>query len=178
MGMLFNGHHSKKNWSAQLGNLLAHSELFNKPCTLLGNALLCARLCITWTPQVLGHLSAQEVHKFVWIKCKLPEDVHFLCTQVSKDLKCPSGAHPCAQKSISKQCTRLVNPECTSKFPICALQFFLLCALKSILPPPSLYRTFTGIHNISAGCLSRRDWLSSPGLKRERPFRVYFRSTA
>ena len=60
-----------------------------KPCALPGNALLCARLCTTSTRRlhVLGHLSAQEVHKFVCLKCKSTEDVHHLGTQVHKDLK-------------------------------------------------------------------------------------------
>ena len=88
--------HSKKNWSAQLGNLLVYSEL----TSLVHYVLLCTRLCLAWTLQVLGHL--QEVHKFVCLTCKLLEVVHLLCTQVSKDLKCPSGAQPCTQKSISK----------------------------------------------------------------------------
>ena len=61
---------------------LACTLRVNKPCALLGNAFLCARLCTTWTLQVLGHMSAQEVNKYVCLKCNLPEDVHLLCTSV------------------------------------------------------------------------------------------------
>ena len=86
-----------RTWSQQKELECATCELacalrVNKPCALLGNALFCARLFTTWTLQFLGHLSAQEVHKIVYLKCKLPEVVHLLCTHVSKDLKFPSGA--------------------------------------------------------------------------------------
>ena len=40
--------HSKKNWSAQLGNLLVHSELTSLVHYLEINALLCSRLSINW----------------------------------------------------------------------------------------------------------------------------------
>ena len=32
--------------------------------------------------------------------CALPGNAQLLCTQLSKDLKCPSGAQPCTQKYI------------------------------------------------------------------------------
>ena len=77
--------------------LCIHS--FQALCTT-GKCTLCPRLCTTWTFHIVGHLSVQEVHKLVCLKCKLPEGVHHLGTQVRKELKCPSGAQPCAQKCI------------------------------------------------------------------------------
>ena len=63
--VIHNAQHSKKNWSAQPGNLLVHSKLLSL------------------------------VHQL---------EMHFF----------PQG---CAQKCISKQSTRLVTCEYTSKFP-------------------------------------------------------------
>ena len=100
--------HSKKNWS------VACALRGNKSYALLGNALLCAR----WTLQVLGHLSAQEVSKFVYLRCKLPEDVPVLCTQVSKNLKCPSGAQPCSQKCIPSTAQGLLPMSTQASFQV------------------------------------------------------------
>ena len=101
--------HSHKNWSAQLGNLLVHSQL-----TFLVHypeLHFCAQGCaqlVKFKPfrpwsvlQGLKRSSVLQAHKFVCLKRKLPEDVHHLGTPVSKDLKCPSGAQPCSQKYIS-----------------------------------------------------------------------------
>ena len=68
-------------WKLDLETCMC-AHTVNKPCAPLRNALLCARSCTPWTLHALGWLSAQEVHKFVWLKF----DYERTCT--SWALKC------------------------------------------------------------------------------------------
>ena len=83
-----------------------------KPCALPRNALLCSRLCTTWTIHVFGHLSAQEVHNVLAL-VKLTRAWAPLGHSVPKDLKYTSGAQPFAQKCISRNYAGFVNCEST-----------------------------------------------------------------
>ena len=74
-------HHS------DIPSAVSHSSiyLYTDGTVLYLEMHFCVQGCASlWTLQVLGHLSAQEVHKFVCLKCKLTEDVHF-----NFALKCP-----------------------------------------------------------------------------------------